>query len=607
MLKNLQKSLSLAERTDKLKLVGLLAVNVSASVLETVSLGLVYLLFAVAMQPGIAGTSHWLQRLTYLVGPHNFMLALIGLVAAVFIARTSLQGFGAWLTLWLRRQLQMHVSVRLFNGYIEAPYDQHLFMSSSKLLNNCTSNTAAAVAQCTLGLVEIGSAALLVVLFLLTMFIARPVETVVAVGVLAVVSGLYWMFLYARLANWGARMVRAIERSYAAVADVVAGLKTIKVAGVEPFFETRFADLMNEQTSLAMINGLIHQFPRLALELLIVVSVLLMMALSLVSGQSMAQIIPTLALFGMAALRMVPGVVRIVNGLQLYRNSLPSLEAVVPDFRKYAGKDRGVGKRDIASQPMSLQNEIVLTNVSYTYQQATDAVVRDIDIRIDKGTLLGFVGLSGSGKTTTADIILGLLEPTEGQVLLDGKPRVSGGASGLFSYVPQDTFILDDTIRRNVAFGINDEDIADERVWASLRAASLGQLVETMPDGLNTRLGERGGRLSGGERQRFGIARALYCGTPIIVFDEPTSALDATTEFEITKVINSLRGEKTIIIIAHRLSTLTRCDRVLYFESGRVIAEGTFNKLMSTVPKFREMAEHLKIAGSPEAAENAAT
>jgi HlyD family secretion protein len=295
---------------------------------------------------------------------------------------------------------------------------------------------------------------------------------------------------------------------------------------------------------------------------------------------------------------MVPAFVRIMTALQLYRNSTPCLEAILPDYLEYtANTNASASGRGSSGQSPKLAHSIKLDDLVFKYEGADTPALNGIDIDINHGQLVGFAGHSGSGKSTAVDILLGLLEPTQGRVLIDGEARVPGVAgpgSGLFAYVPQEPVILDDTVRNNVAFGLADGEIDDDKVWAALKDAALYNKISGMAAGLNATLGEGGNTLSGGERQRLGIARALYQDAPVIVFDEPTASLDASTEFEITEAIRGLRGKKTMVVIAHRLSSIAHCDTLFFFDQGRVTGRGTFAELVRRVPAFQEMVEHLR-------------
>lgn len=604
MLSNIRDALTLADRGERPLLVALFAINLLSAIMEVGGIGLVYAFLKAVLEPDTLGGIAQLQKIHdwLAIGErHTFFAVMALLVMAVFIVRILIQLLGTWMMLWARKKLQLRVAGVLFAGYTRAPYSRHLGSKSSTLMNNVTANAAAAVAQCTLGVIEIAGAVALAGVFVATLLIVKPVETLVTVSIIGMLAATYWGLMHERLIVWGQRMMRANEQVYSAVAETALAIKTIKVHGVESTFEKRFLAHVTEQMGLVVKNGIAQNLPRFVLELVIVVGIFGAMFSIFVVGETVQSIIPTMALFGLAALRMTPAFVRIIAALQLYRNSMPSLEAILPDYRLY--NVHAVTRQPVAatSEAPTFARSIELTNLKFSYPGSNAPALDGINIEIAKGQMVGFAGPSGSGKSTTVDILLGLLEPMRGGVLIDGQPHMTGRhgiGGGLFAYVPQESVILDDTVRGNVAFGVPSDEIDDNKVWAAIKGAALYTKVRNMADGLDSNLGERGGTLSGGERQRFGIARALYRDAPVIIFDEPTAALDASTEFEVTEAIRELRGRKTIIVIAHRLSSIAHCDKIFFFEHGRIAGQGSFEQLVRHVPAFQKMVEHLRF-GEP--------
>jgi ABC-type multidrug transport system fused ATPase/permease subunit len=603
MLNNIRDALALADPRERPLLVALFVVNVLSAVLEAAGVGFVYAFLKAVMEPEILGGIAALQKIhdwLAIEALHTFFAVMTLAVMAVFLVRILMQFLGTWMMLWTRKKLQLRVARVLFGGYIRAPYGWHLGSKSSVLMYNVTTNAAAAVAQCTLGVVEIASAVALAGVFVITLLAVKPLETIVAVAVIGMLAVVYWSLMHERLIVWGRSMMHANEQVYSVVGETALAIKTIKVNGVESAFEHRFLALLEEQIGLVVKNGLAQNLPRFVLELAIIVGVFGVMFSVFVVGETVQSIIPTMALFGLAALRMAPAFVRIITALQLYRNSMPCLASILPDYREFSAHAVIQKSMGAASLPLEFAHSIKLDSLRFSYKGSDTLALDDISIEIAKGQLVGLAGPSGSGKSTTVDILLGLLEPTQGRVLIDGRLRMAGPRGtvpGLFAYVPQEPVILDDNIRRNVAFGVPHNEIDDDKIWTAIKGAALYAKVKNMADGLNSTLGERGNTLSGGERQRLGIARALYLDAPIIILDEPTAALDANTEFEVTEAIRGLRGWKTIIIIAHRLSSIAHCDKIFFIENGQVTGQGTFEQLVREVPAFQKMVAHLRYGG----------
>jgi ABC-type multidrug transport system fused ATPase/permease subunit len=281
-------------------------------------------------------------------------------------------------------------------------------------------------------------------------------------------------------------------------------------------------------------------------------------------------VVPTLALFSVAAFRLMPSVNRVLGAVQTLRYSLASINALYEEFKL---ADPGPAVHNIDGT--AFQHDICLIGINYTYPNSVAPVLNGLSITIQKGESVGFIGPSGSGKSTLVDVILGLLPPSTGQVAVDGQDIQQNLRhwQNQIGYVPQSIYLTDDTLRRNVAFGVPNEQIDDVAIQSAIQAAQLDGFVANLPDGLETLVGERGIRLSGGQRQRIGIARALYHDPAVLVLDEATSSLDTATESDVMQAITTLQGTKTIIMVAHRLSTVKQCDRLYQLGQGRVPVE----------------------------------
>jgi ABC-type multidrug transport system fused ATPase/permease subunit len=297
-------------------------------------------------------------------------------------------------------------------------------------------------------------------------------------------------------------------------------------------------------------------------------------------GVELTSIVPTLGLFAAAAFRLMPSVSRVLASVQAVRYAMPVINTLHEEL-KLAAPEPAIRTTD---QGRRFYREIRLTDVAYSYPGADTPALHGLTLAIKKGESVGFIGSSGSGKSTLVDVILGLLPPSNGSVLVDGQDIQEQLRTwqDQIGYVPQSIYLTDDTLRRNVAFGIPDEHIDDAAVQRAIRDAQLEEFVGGLPNGVESIVGERGIRLSGGQRQRIGIARALYHDPSVLVMDEATSALDATTESGVMEAVTALRGSKTILIVAHRLTTVGQCDRIYRLESGTVVAEGVPAKMLDT-------------------------
>jgi ATP-binding cassette subfamily C protein len=317
----------------------------------------------------------------------------------------------------------------------------------------------------------------------------------------------------------------------------------------------------------------------------------------LVQGKDVQTLLPTLSLFAAAAFRMMPSIHRIISSATRIRYYKHTLDSVYEDLLDVGlPLTQSLPNIEVTSPPLNplvFEKEITLNHIFYQYPTGEGLALKDIDLTINKGQAVGFVGPSGSGKTTLINLLLGLLSPTSGQLLVDGHniaPHLTEWQHKI-GYIPQDIYLSDDTIRRNIAFGVPDEHIEEAQVWAVIKLAQLETLVQQLPAKLDTVVGERGVRLSGGQRQRVAIARALYHQPQVLIMDEATAALDNETEREITQAVERLSGQKTLLIVAHRLSTVKNCDQLYFIDNGQVVASGTYEQLFTKSLAFQEMAQ----------------
>jgi ATP-binding cassette subfamily C protein len=596
----LRQIATLLDPGTRLRLMLLVIGSFVGSLLEATALGLLFLLFQVIVRPETIQASHTLGLLRDAVGggERRFLIAFCVLLLLLFLAKSAILLFAAWFRPHIEWRIRNRLSALILESYLRSPYLEIARRNSSELMNNIVTSVGH-VAYSAIGLADIVGETLLVIAINATLVYLQPLLTLAALAIFALASLLYGRLAQQRSRVWGERSIEASARILAATTEPIIGLKSIKTAAIEPFFLAKFRDAYGLLGRVSRHSAILAQSLRPVLELAVAAALIGAILFLLLHDQPVAEIVPVIALFGAAAYRLMPSIIRANLALQNLQFARSPIATVYDDICRF------LARRDAEQAPTTRSaaspREIRLDGVSFRYEEEGLATLSNISFSIKRGESVGIVGPSGGGKTTLVDIILGLVEPDTGAVLIDGAPR-EPGKSGLFSYVPQDSFLINDTIRRNISLGDETVAIDEARLDAAVEAASLGAFVASLPEGLASVVGERGIRLSGGQRQRIAIARAIYRDADILVLDESTSALDSVTEAAVAEAIQQLRRTRTLIIIAHRLSTVKNCDRLLFLEAGRLVEQGSFAELLQRNSAFRAMVREMELSlGDAEA------
>ena len=478
---------------------------------------------------------------------------------------------------------QLRLSGRLIDCYLKKPYTYHLDNNSAEMVRNVMLDSERffqMLLSIFLTLSEILVSALLCVFLL----IVDPVITISVVAILAVFTGLYLILFKGKAKKYGKTNQIYDGKMHQSMNQALGAVKDIKILHREKYFADSFLAYGKKKMTAVRNNNVLGQFPKYLIETVCIGTVLLVLVFKIYKGEDLNTMIPQLAAFAIAAFKLLPSVSKINNYANLIVFLKPSVDLIYRDIKdtedmvNYEIADESgniIEINDDGSQNKDtcyVADKISINNIVYRYPHTDRDVLNGISFEIPLGKSIGFIGESGSGKSTLADVILGILTPTSGTVMY-GNMDVHKHPlkwSKKLAYIPQSIFLCDDTIRNNVAFGIDEDKIDDEKVWKALREAQLEQFVKSQPDGLDSMVGERGVRISGGQRQRIGIARALYDNPEILVLDEATSALDTGTESAVMEAIDKLSGTMTLIIIAHRLTTIKNCDYVYKVENGNI-------------------------------------
>lgn len=561
--------LSLLTPEQRRKAAILLCLMVFGAGLETLGVALVIPAIGVMTRPDLANQITSSGRFGFLDGFTHSELVATGVLALV--ALHAVKAFYLGLLAWLQSRfvfgIQEQLSRRLFASYLAQPWTFHLQRNSALLIRNITGETDQLTHNGLLaGMILITEFMVVAGIGVLLVF-SEPAGALIVVSVLAASAWGYQRLTKRHVLDWGqARQFHEGQRILH-LQQGLGGLKDIKLLGREREFCANYEVHNRITAKVAQRQMTLQQVPRLWLELLAVSGLALLVLVMLGQRRPIADLLPTLGLFAAAAFRIMPSATRVLWALQGIRYGRACIDTLYEEMASLAAP---VERRGSPLPPMSVG--LVARGLSFRYPDSDADVLASVDVDIPKGRSIGFVGGSGSGKSSLVDILLGLLPPSSGQVLVDGREIADDlrGWQDQIGYVPQMIYLTDDTLRRNVAFGVPDGEVDEVAVWRAVRAAQLEQFVNSLPEGLDTQVGERGVRLSGGQRQRIGIARALYHDPEVLVLDEATSALDNETEADVMDAVNAMHGMKTLIIVAHRLSTVAHCDYIYRVEAGSV-------------------------------------
>ncbi|BAE48864.1 ABC transporter ATP-binding protein [Paramagnetospirillum magneticum] len=561
---------------------------------EVAGVGLVFPFIKIITDPDWISGFSWMAAVSRWLGPleHRDVMLAAGLgLIALFLVKNAYLLFFYIVQYTICYGNVARYGARLLAHYMAAPYSMHLERNSAEMIRNVR-ELPQELFNAVVAVLSLTTETLVVTLIGGVLLAAEPLATAVAAALLIAVTGIFYAIAGRLLRRWGAeRMQRGISVQLS-VQEALYGIKDSRVLGRERFFADRYARQGRQLAQLQRLIQAVSQVPRLSVEVSMMIGMIVLILIMAWRDGGSLDLLPKLGVFAAAAFRLMPSVNRMTLALTEFKVSTAPLEALIRDMPNGPSS----APAEAPNARPALTDALELRGVSFCYPDAQGAAVAGVDLHIRKGDTIGLVGPSGAGKSTLVDIILGLLVPSEGQILLDGKEiQTGGGWHGAVGYVPQSIYITDDTVRRNVAFGVDDAQIDDRAVRRALTQARLDEFIDGLPEGLDTRLAEDGIRLSGGQRQRIGIARALYHDPDLLVLDEATSALDPITEREISAAVEALHRSKTVIIIAHRLSTVRHCDRLLMIDRGRIADSGTFNELHARNGDFQKLVAALAL------------
>jgi len=576
-MKIIYKLVELLTSRQKKRIIILFILMIGGMIFETLGVGLIIPVFTVLTKTDSSTQSPYLAYFYSFFDnptPGKVISVAMVLMVIIYLIKNIYLGLLAWAQYRFANSLQVYLSQKLFTIYLYQPYTFHLQRNSAQLVRNVL--TEVSQYQAAIGQIMTLASEILVITGITALLVSS--EPVGAIVVFITLSGAAWAFnrlTKRKVVKWGEERLYHDGQTNQHLMQGLSGVKDVKVFGREKEFLKIFYKHQTKRAKLNRLYAIISNLPKLWLEFLGMLGLALLVIIMIAQNKPIESIVPTLSLFAVASFRLMPSVNKILNAFQGLSYTKASIEMIYDELNVNIPTEHFI---DLNKANYTLKKEIRIENLTFYYPATKQAALKNCTFTIPVGQSVGIIGSSGSGKSTLIDIIMGLLQPESGRVLID-ENDINQSFSSLrgwqnqIGYVNQSIYLTDDTLRKNVAFGINEKNIDDEAIERAIKAAQLDEFINSLPDRLDTMVGERGVRLSGGQRQRIGIARALYHNPPVLVLDEATSALDQLTEQGVMESVKLLKG-KTIIIVAHRYSTIEHCDWIIKLSHGKLIEEG---------------------------------
>ena len=571
----------------------ILGVMIAVSAMESVGVGMLFPILNVVQNPSIVDTNKYLSWFSDVIGTEDhidFSIALMVAFIALFVLKNALSVLLTYLQMRFAVGNSAVMSASLLRSYVAAPYHFHIDRDATDAMVIINQLVVQAFSNFVLPAFALATEVLATIAILAVLLLLAPKVTLYAALALGIGMALFYIIFRERFRRYGEESIAVAKHALASLRDALSSVKEAKVYGVEEYFCRRYEVLQHQNARLMVAIDTLNIIPRALIETVAIFSLALIVIVILLNHGDAESLLAVFGIFALAALRLLPAANKVLYNLNKIRFSGPQVDEILGEierFGDYAFFTRALDTR----APADGRSGVALEGVNYAYPGTALQTLQDVTFRAKTGEIVGIVGPSGAGKTTIANIILGLLQPDLGDVRvmgvkLDAANPVPWRQVG---YVPQTVHINNCSMRENIAFGVPPDQIDDNIVMQAIRSAQLEKVIFDLPEGIGTIMGEGGVKLSGGQRQRGAIARALYFDPDVLVMDEATSALDNETEVDISQSIRSLAGSKTIVIIAHRQTTIEQCDKIIFVNDGRIDGYGEFSALLEANPAFKKM------------------
>lgn len=577
----------LFNRKEKIQFIIVIIVALLMAFFQAVGIASVLPFVNMVMNPQVIAESKWLNYFFDLFNfktTSSFIVFSGFLVLALLVVGNLISAFSTWLKINFSWEKNHSLSSALLKKYLSMPYEYFLNQNTADLGKNVLVEVNQLSSKFLLPITQIVTDCILVVVILVMLVCVNPLATLIIAAIFIFLYLIIYFYFSKRLKEGGRERLEKNKERFKYATEALGGIKDIKILRVESFFLKKFFRSSKVFSSLQSWSQTVGQIPRYLIETVAFGGIVMLMIIFVSLDKSTKEIIPLVSFFAFAGYRLMPALQEVFSSLATIKFNKAILDKIHKDM-----KEEIVGQNEVFDykqiSPISFNEKIELENVSFSYSSSKKSILDNINIEIKKNTFVALIGATGSGKTTLVDLMLGLFFPNQGRLKIDGvtlnKDNIKNWQSNL-GYVPQHIYLSDDTMARNIAFGLPDEKIDMKQVKKVSQMACLHDfIIKELPEGYNTFIGERGIRLSGGQRQRIGIARALYYNPQVLILDEATSSLDNKTEKEVLDAIEGIAKSKTIIAIAHRLTTVKNSDVVYVIEKGKIISKGSYEEIIN--------------------------